>query len=160
MDSPQAILAAKLVSIPLAFTAAGYGLCASHNIVPRLYPEPVGVATPIFAHVFRTGGSIVVPAALTSVLASAYLAYSLPAQRRLWTIAAVSTLVTLPWTRIVMIPGINRLIAISVDLALQTKSDVSGEHVALLKAWASQNYARTFLFFTGGFAGLLASLTA
>jgi hypothetical protein len=160
MDSPQAILAAKLVSIPLAFTATGYGLCASHNIVPRLYSEPVGIATSLFAHVFRIGGSIVVPAALTSVLASAYLAYYVPAQRRLWTIAAVSTLVTLPWTRIVMIPGINRLIAISVDSALQTKSEANGEHLALLKAWVSQNYIRTFAFFTGGFAGLLASLTA
>jgi hypothetical protein len=160
MDSPQAMLAAKLVSIPLAFTATGYGLCASHNIVPRLYSEPVSIATSLFAHVFRIGGSIVVPAALTSVLASAYLAYYVPAQRRLWTIAAVSTLVTLPWTRIVMIPGINRLIAISVDSALQTKSEANGEHVALLKAWVSQNYIRTFAFFTGGFAGLLASLTA
>lgn len=160
MDSPQAILAAKLVSIPLAFTAAGYGLCASQNIVPRLYPEPVGVATPLFAHVFRTGGSIVVPAALTSVLASAYLAYSLPARRRLWTIAAVSTLVSLPWTRAVMIPGINRLIAISVDSALQAQSEASGEHVALLKAWVSQNWVRTAMFFTGGLAGLMASLTA
>ena len=160
MDSPQAILAAKLVSIPLAFTAAGYGLCASQNVVPRLYPEPVGIATPLFAHVFRTGGSIVVPAALTSVLASAYLAYSLPARRRLWTIAAVSTLVSLPWTRAVMIPGINRLISISVDSALQAQSEASGEHVALLKAWVSQNWVRTAMFFTGGLAGLMASLTA
>jgi len=59
-----------------------------------------------------------------------------------------------------MIPGINRLVAISLDSALQAKSEASGEHVKLLKAWASQNYVRTFLFFTGGFAGLVASSTA
>jgi hypothetical protein len=59
-----------------------------------------------------------------------------------------------------MIPGINRLIAISVDSALQTKSEASGEHVSLLKAWVLQNSIRTAMFFTGGFAGLLASLTA
>lgn len=160
MDSPQALLAAKAISIPLALIASGYGICASHNIVPRLYPEPVGIATPIFTHVFYTGGSFVVPTALTSVLASAYLAYSLPRQRRLWTIAAGSTLLTLAWTRIVMIPGINKLIAISVDAALQAKSEVSGEHVTLLKAWVTQNYVRSAMFFAGGFAGLWASLTA
>jgi hypothetical protein len=160
MDSPQTILAAKAISVPLAFVAAGYGLCASHNILPRLYPEPVGISTSIFAHVFRIGGSFVVPTALSSVLTSAYLAYRLPAQRRLWTIAAGSTLSTLAFTRIVMIPGINRLIAISVDVALQAKSEASGEHVELLKAWVTQNYVRSAMFFVGGFAGLWASLTA
>jgi hypothetical protein len=159
MGSPQAFLAAKAVAIPLSLIASGYGICASHNIVPRLYPEPVSVATPIFAHVFFTGGSFVVPTALTSVLASAYLAYSLPRQRRLWTIAAGSTLLTLVWTRIVMIPGINRLIAISLDAALQAKSEASGEHLPLLKAWVVQNYVRSAMFFVGGFAGLWASLT-
>ncbi|KAM0707690.1 hypothetical protein Q7P35_004337 [Cladosporium inversicolor] len=160
MDSPQALLAAKAISIPLALIASGYGICASHNIVPRLYPEPVGVATPIFAHVFYTGGSFVVPTALTSVLASAYLAYHLPRQRRLWTIAAGSTLLTLAWTRIVMIPGIDRLIAISLDAALQAKSEASGEHLPLLKAWVTQNYVRSAMFFVGGVSGLWASLTA
>lgn len=160
MDSPQALHAAKLVSVPLALIASGYGLCASHNIVPRLYPEPVGAATTIFAHVFRAGGSVVVPAALTSVLASAYLAYQLPAQRRLWTLAAGSTLVTLAWTKFVMIAGIDRLIEISVDAALQAKSEASGEHVALLKAWVSQNYIRSAMFLTGGLSGLWASMKA
>jgi hypothetical protein len=149
MDSPQALLVAKAVSIPLALIASGYGICASHNIVPRLYPEPVSVATPIFAHVFFTGGSFVVPTALTSVLASAYLAYSMPRQRRLWTIAAGSTLLTLAWTRFV-----------SLDAALQAKSEASGEHLPLLKAWVVQNYVRSAMFFVGGFAGLWASLTA
>lgn len=160
MNSPQAILAAKLVSVPLALVAAGYSFCSSQNIVPRLYPEPVGPATSIFAHVYHIGRSFAMPAALTSFVASAYLAYSLPSQRRLWTTAAASMLLPLIWTRTVMIPGINRLVAISLDPALQAKSEASGEHVKLLKAWASQNYVRTFLFFTGGFAGLLASSTA
>lgn len=160
MDSPQALQAAKFVSVPLALIASGYGICASHNIVPRLYPEPAGVATPIFTHVFYTGGSFVVPTAITSVLASAYLAYSLPAQRRWWTLAAGSTLVTLAWTKIIMIPGINRLIEISLDAALQAKSEASGEHVALLKAWVFQNYIRSALFLTGGLSGLWASLNA
>jgi hypothetical protein len=160
MDSPQALLAAKAIAVPLSLLASGYGICASHNIVPRLYPEPVGIATPIFAHVFFTGGSVVVPTAITSVLASSYLAYSLPRQRRLWTFAAASTLLTLAWTRIVMIPGINRLIAISLDSALQAKSEASGEHLPLLKAWVTQNYVRSAMFFAGGFAGFWASLTA
>lgn len=160
MDSPQALLAAKALAIPLSLIASGYGICASHNILPRLYQEPASISTPIFTHVFYTGGAFVVPTAITSVLASGYLAYSIPRQRRLWIAAASSTLLTLAWTRIVMIPGINRLIAISVDAALQAKSEASGEHVELLKAWYWQNYVRSALFFAGGFIGLLGSLTA
>jgi hypothetical protein len=60
----------------------------------------------------------------------------------------------------VMIPGINRLIAISLDAALQAKSEASGEHLPLLKAWVVQNYVRSAMFFVGGFAGLWAELTA
>ena len=160
MDSPQALLAAKAISVPLALIASGYSIAASQNILPRLYPEPVGVATPIFAHVFYAGGAFIVPTAVTSALASAYLAYTLPRQRRLWTLAATSTLLSLVLTRVVMLPGINRLIAISVDAGLQAKSEASGEHLRLLKAWVAQNYVRSAMFFAGGFAGLWASLTA
>ncbi|KAM0723649.1 hypothetical protein Q7P37_000637 [Cladosporium fusiforme] len=160
MDSPNALLSAKLISVPLAFIATGYGICASHNIVPRLYPEPVAIATPIFSHVFYTGGSFVVPAGLTSTLASAYLAWQIPSQRRLWTLAAVGTLATLPWTRLWMFPGIVRLIDISTDATLQAQSTASGEHIELLKQWVTQNYIRAAMFAVGGFSGLWASLTA
>lgn len=160
MDSPTALLSAKLISVPLALIATGYGICASHNIIPRLYPEPVGISTPIFSHVFTTGGAFVVPCAVTSVLASSYMAYRIPSQRRLWSLAAVSTLVTLPWTRLWMYPGIVRLMDISVDAGLQAKSTASGEHIVLLKQWVTQNYIRAAMFFVGGFSGLWASLNA
>ena len=37
MDSPQSILIAKAISVPLALIASGYGICASHNIVIESY---------------------------------------------------------------------------------------------------------------------------
>lgn len=162
MDSSTALTSAKLISVPLTLMAAGYGICASHNIVPRLYPEPAGTATSIFTHVFYTGGSIVVPTGITSALASAYLAYnsSNSSQRKLWIGAATGTLLTLPWTRLWMYPGIMRLIAISKDAALQSKSAASGEHVTLLRKWAVENYVRSAMFLAGGFAGLWASVAA
>ena len=154
MDSPTALTTAKLTSIPLTLMAAGYGICASHNIVPRLYREPASTATSIFTHVFHTGGSIVVPTGLTSAPASLYLAYPQPRQRKLWLAAAAGTLLTLPWTRLWMFPGIMRLIAISEDAALQSQSAVSREHVVLLRRWVVENYVRSAMFLAGGLAGV------
>nr|OQO11973.1 hypothetical protein B0A51_17083 [Rachicladosporium sp. CCFEE 5018] len=160
MDSPTALLTAKMIAIPLALTSAGYGINASQNTVPRLYKEPAKIATSIFAHVFHTGAYFVVPSTLLSVAASTFLAYSIPRQRQVWGTVAVMTLAALPWTRLVMMPGISRLLAISEDEAAQHKCGGSGEHTYLLKKWVGQNYIRASFFLIAGLTGLWASLEA
>ncbi|KAK6439425.1 hypothetical protein LTR95_004373 [Oleoguttula sp. CCFEE 5521] len=154
MDSPTALVTAKMIAIPLALTSAGYGFSASQNTVPRLYKEPAKTATSIFAHVFHTGGQFVVPSTLLSVASSAFLAYSIPRQRQVWGTVAVTTLAALPWTWVVMMPGIKRLLAISEDEKLQHKCGGSGEHTYLLKKWVGQNYVRASFFLIAGLIGL------
>ncbi|KAL1589762.1 hypothetical protein WHR41_01615 [Cladosporium halotolerans] len=112
MDAPTLVVAAKLTSITLSLLTSGYGLFASQNILPRLLSEPPRVSTPLFAHIFRTGGIFVVPLSMTSTAASAYLAYALPLERNAWGAAALAALATMPWTGLVMLPGIRRLIEI------------------------------------------------
>lgn len=158
MDSQAALTAARLTSIPLAFIAAGYGIMASHNVLPRLSQEKPQVSTPLFAHVFRAGGKFIVPTGLLSTAASAYLAYVLPEERQLWSTAALFTLGTLPWTRLVMFSGILRLIAISESEKEAHKCEGSGEHVYLMKRWMFQNYIRASMFGVAGFFGLWAVL--
>lgn len=156
MNPRTAIQAAKLTSIPVAFVLAGYGYCASHNSVPQLYDKSPSISTPIFTQVYRVGAGVVVPGAALSAAASAYLAYAIPAQRALWAVASASTIGALPFTAIVMMPGIKRLIAMSESSAEQENTARTGEHVELLKKWAAQNYVRGSLFLMGAMIGLVA----
>lgn len=154
MDAPTLLTAAKLTSITLSLLTSGYGLFASQNILPRLLSESPRVSTPLFAHIFRAGGIFVVPLSMTSTAASAYLAYALPLERNAWGAAALAALATMPWTGLVMLPGITRLIEISRDEGLQGKSEGSGEHLGLLRAWTKQNYIRATMLMVAGLVGL------
>lgn len=160
MDSTTAILTAKLLATALALTAAGYSFNSSQNAVPLLYREPIRTSTSIFARTFFAGATFAVPTSLGSVLASSYLAYALPSQRSLWATSAGLVLATMPLTRLVMWPGIMRLIAISRDEKLEEEVEGTGEHIGLLKAWVRQNYLRASLYFAGGMVGLWAVVTA
>lgn len=59
-----------------------------------------------------------------------------------------------------MLPGITRLIQISEDREVQSKSEQTLEHRQLLKKWVAQNYVRSVLFLTSGFVGLWATVMA
>ena len=156
MDS---IAAAKIISIPTAFFVAGYSFSFSQNTVPLLYKQAASVATPVFSGVFYQGAAAVAPCSVLATTANAYLAYSLPRQRKLWTIAAGLTLFALPFTQLVMSGGINRLLEIAKSVALQAKADQSGEVERLLRTWVLQNWVRTFSYFSGGVVGLYAVAT-
>lgn len=160
MDSQTPIFAAKLISTTLALATSGYGFNSSQNTVPRFYQEPAKLSTSVFAHTFYTGAKFVVPTSIASIAASSYLAVVLPEQRALWATSAGLVLATLPLTRVVMYPGIQRLIAISEDTSLCEESEKSRQHVRLLKAWVGQNYFRASLFLAGGLVGMLAILTS
>jgi len=161
MDASHFILLAKFAATSLALVTAGYGINSSQNTLPRLYSEPARLSTSLFTHTFHAGAKFVLPASVTSMLASSYLAWALPEQREkaLWAMSAGFVLSTLGWTRLVMYPGIMRLIAISEDSKLYEKAEGSREHIKLLKAWETQNYVRAGLFFAGGAVALWSGLT-
>jgi len=158
MDSAQAIQAAQVVSITTSLISAGYSYGFSQNAVPQLYSHAPSFSTPVFKGVFLDGANTIVPLALVSTSASAFLAYALPAQRSLWLVAGVAALLSAPWTRIVMYPGIQRLIHISENAKEQEKAEQTLEHRQLLKAWVAQNYARATFFLISGATGLALSL--
>ncbi|GKU13037.1 hypothetical protein FLAG1_11471 [Fusarium langsethiae] len=74
---------------------------------------------------------------------SGIVAYLLPAQRTLWTVAAVTTLSQLPWTG---------LAASSVEQEKASREEV----VDLLKKWRWMNIVRGLLALTGGLIAVLA----
>lgn len=156
MDAKTTIQAAKLLSIPLAFGLAGYGVSTSQNCIPHLYDKPASISTSIFAHVFHDGATVVIPSAIVSAVASAYLAYTLPDERLLWTVASTTPIATLAYTSILMMPDIQRLLSISQSNVELEKVERNREHVALLKKWAAHNHVRAAMYFTGGMCGLLA----
>lgn len=122
--------------------------------------HPPSVSTPIFAGVYYHGAAFVIPTALVSSAAYAYLAYSIPAERTIYAAAASAVLVNIPLTGIVMMPGIKRLIEVSKQGASeQAKAGQSGEVLRLLKAWNAQNVVRAVLTFAAGVAGLSAAMT-
>lgn len=161
MDTSTAIHYAKLVSFPTAFFLSGYSLSYSQCTVPQLYDVRPQISTPIFKNVFYGGASVVVPGALLSSAASAFLAYAVPEHRRVWASAAAAVLFTQPWTALVMMPGIKRLLEISeANAAVQSKVEQTLEHRQLLKTWVAQNFLRAGLYFVGGLAGMYATLVA
>jgi hypothetical protein len=154
------VLFAKLVSIPGAFFLGSYNFTFSQNVVPHLYRQTASVATPIFDKIFHRGGATIMPVAACAIAANCYLAYrGDKTHRRMYGAAAVLIASSLPLTNLVMLPGINRLIEIGRDTALQSQGQTQSEVVALLRKWVAQNYFRGSLHLTAGMVGLLAALT-
>jgi len=150
---------AKLIAIPGAFAMFGYSFASSQNFLPLIFDKPSSIAAPVFSGVFHRGGDFMVPMVAITSTAFAYLAYRRPTRRLLY--GSVSALIFgfLPWTRIVMWPGIQRLVEISESSQVQmSAADASGETLRLLKAWYNQNLIRASIAFVGGMAGFVASL--
>ncbi|KAK4501933.1 hypothetical protein PRZ48_007743 [Zasmidium cellare] len=151
MDSTQA---AKLIAIPAALIVSGYQLALSQNSLPIILNEAASISTPIFKQVYNRGAVIAVPGALAASTAFGYLAYTTRnnTHRRLFTTGAILTFGVLPFTRLVMYSGIERLIEISGSAAVQERS--GAEVTKLLKAWTVQNWVRAGMMLTAGVAGL------
>ncbi len=96
-----------------------------------------------------------VPLGLFSASCSALVAYLLPSQRTLWSVAGVATFAQLPWTLLFMMKTINRLGAIAASKDEQVKAS-GAEVVALLRQWAWMNIVRGLLAMVGGLAGVWA----
>ena len=99
-----------------------------------------------------------VPMTAITSASFAYLAYRRPAERTMYASASALVLGFLPWTRLVMWSGIQRLCEISESPEVQmSAADASGETLELLKAWYVQNFVRASFAFVGGMLGLVTS---
>jgi hypothetical protein len=151
MDS---ITIAQYLSIPTAFLLSGYGISASQGTVPLLYKLPASVSSEVFKGVYKNGATFIAPCAIMSASALAYLAYAIPAQRKYYAGASACILSTQIFTLTVMLPDINRMIAISESAVEQQKADASGEALKLMKSWVVKNYCRVAMHFSGGMLAL------
>nr|POE72858.1 anthrone oxygenase encc [Quercus suber] len=152
------ISTARFLSIPTAFLLSGYFTAHSHNIGPNLLPQSAQTSTTLFKSVYYTGITFVAPISALAGGAYAYLAYSQSAQRMQYATAAGLSVACLPWTRIVMAGGIERLIALSGRS--EAEVDKAGsEVVKLLSTWVWQNWVRAAMAMAGGMVGFATLLT-
>lgn len=140
---------------------AGYSWAFSQNVMPLLYNDgSARVTTPLFRQIFYGGGYVALPCSLGSAAMSAYLAYLCTdaGQRKKYIAAFATSMITAPITMLVMLPGIQRLIAISESQAEQEKSDKTLEHRELLKSWSFWNGVRAVLYLGSGGMSLWAGI--
>ncbi|KAH0283454.1 hypothetical protein M436DRAFT_82386 [Aureobasidium namibiae CBS 147.97] len=157
MDST---LTAQIISISGAFFLGSYNTTFSQNVIPHLYNLPSSISTPLFDKIFHKGGATIMPIATVAIAANCYLAYNSDGTtRKLYGSAAILVLASLPLTKFVMMPGIQRLVDIGRSAALQSKGVVDTEVTTLLKTWVKQNYFRGSLHLTAGLLGLFAALS-
>ncbi|KAM0343591.1 hypothetical protein ACHAPU_008342 [Fusarium lateritium] len=134
---------------------AGANLSSSHLTVPLLYTQPTAISTPFFKDFYTRGALTLVPLSIFSGVSSGIVAYLVPAQRNLWTVAAVATMSQLPWTVLGMMATNNRLNDIAASSVEQEKASRE-EVVGLLKKWRWMNIVRGLLALTGGLSAVLA----
>ncbi|GAB7350602.1 hypothetical protein MBLNU459_g1171t1 [Dothideomycetes sp. NU459] len=149
------IRTAQVLGLTSSILLSGVNIGSSILTVPILYTRPASVSTPIFHEFFARGKATLVPLGFFAGACSALVAYLLPPQRRLWTVAAVATLSQTPWTVLAMMSTNNRLIAIAGSKAEQDRAS-KDEVVSLLRKWAWMNAVRGLLALVGGLAGVLA----
>lgn len=153
MAQAQPILrtSTALVGITSAMVLSGINIGTSLLFVPHLTALPTETSTKIFDRLFHDGAKAVVPLAAASILSFAYLAYDTVPKRSEFAGAAGLVAATLVWTRVVIMPVNERLIAIArgkEEGRIGGGSRVAGggrsEVEALLGSWQWMNYARGF----------------
>jgi hypothetical protein len=160
MDPVSILRTAKLIAVPLPFALAGYSYAFSQNAVPLVYDLPAEQSTPVFDGVYHQGALVVAPGGLLATATSAYLAYAIPEQQRLWAVAAIINILPLVWTGTVMSKGINRLLEIRKDESKQAKATANLEARQLLARWVKQNYVRAALYVAAGVVALRGTIGA
>ena len=149
----------------LAFVYSGFSFGASALTIPLVQKLPAAEATAFFKPFFFTGAGLVVPMAIGSATAAAAGSYllsgrSTPVAERvhgyspvnLGYAAAVVVLLGLPWTRVVMMGTVNRLLVLAEDRAKSQAA--SSEVIDLLAAWQWMNQVRAGIAATAGLLGL------
>lgn len=146
---------AQALGLTTSLFLSGVNIGTSILVLPILYTRPVSVSTPVFSELYHRGAVTLVPLGIFSGACSGLVAYLLPAQRNLWTVAAVFTLAQTPWTLLAMMKTNTRLNTISASKVEQEKAGKE-EVEGLLKQWAWMNIVRGFLAMVGGAAGTYA----
>lgn len=145
----------QVIGLTSSLIIAGINLGASHLTVPLLYQQPIPISVAFFKEFYTRGALTLVPLAILSGSSSGLVAYLVPAQRTLWTAAAVATLSQIPRTLIGMMATNNRLNEIA-DSKVQQEKVNREEVVSLLKRWRWMNIVRGLLALTGGLSAVLA----
>lgn len=154
MEATQALKFLKMGTIAIPFALSGFSFSASYINVNNLVDLPLSQSAPIFSKVYHHGATIMGPGSVSSFCASMYLAYVIPSQRMLWATAGISTISILPFTMLVMLPGINRVLAAVGGSQAEREKVAESEGKELLRTWVKQNYVRTTLLFAGGMTAL------
>ena len=137
----DAVTVARFLSIPTTFLMTGYSISASQSTLPIIYDQPASVSLKVFEGVYKKGAILVVPGAILSATAMAYLAYVYPEQRKTYGAAAAVTLTWLPFTTLFMFKGINRLLEIGASSVETQKAEQSGEDDTDDECWPAKIFA-------------------
>ncbi|PSK54034.1 hypothetical protein C1H76_3231 [Elsinoe australis] len=143
----------QALGLSAAFILSGFSAGISWTTLPATYRISPSAALPIFKDVFYEGGAFVVPFGVLNLLITGAAAYRNAEQRIPLSIAAALLVAPIVFTRIVMFPGIQKLLAFEQS-SPETQTANAGEIIKLLKAWSAQNYARAGMFFVAGSIGL------
>lgn len=139
---------------------AGYSFATTQNIISNISDLPPQQSTPIFKNITTSGFYTVYPAILISSAASATLwNFSHSAEvKRLHLIAALSTFATIPYSGLVMLSGVKRLLRISEDRELQLKTEQNLEARQLLRKWSRQSVITTIFYVVSAVSGVRAAM--
>ncbi|KAI2622430.1 hypothetical protein GGR54DRAFT_63598 [Hypoxylon sp. NC1633] len=165
----------QATAITVLTSSAGLSASLSLFTIPRLLTSPTPVLIRQFnAMLAAAHAYLPLPLVLPS-LAHLYLAWALPGKTRLYVVAAVLSLTTLPWTSVAMLP-LNRAMARKLevlDAADVGVGDVLVDEMAgssarggqdetahaLADSWATRNLYRPAVALAAGCIGLYAALS-
>lgn len=156
MDSATTTKTLQALSTGVGLTFAGFSFAASYLAIEPIIALSPTESTSTFAYIFYEGGKFALPACIGGAAFNVACAVRLPRQRVRHSVAAALLLGVLAFTRIVMFPGITRMISISkmnAALAVTTADEVA----SLLRAWKWQNYARAIFGLVAGTLSTIAT---
>ncbi|KIV97331.1 hypothetical protein PV10_01093 [Exophiala mesophila] len=154
MDNPTIIRTTQALGLTTALVSSGISFCAAGLCFPPILPLPISESSRILASLFYSGGKLVVPLTITSAVCNGVAGYLVPQAWREYTVAAILALSIPIYTRVWMMPGINKLLRVS-QMDGSAIQGVRREHVLqLLQEWASQTYIRGALALGAGLLGV------
>lgn len=134
---------------------------SSYLAINSLLPLPINESVRIFADLYHTGASFIIPLAIGSTATNALAAYMTPLRRRriIFAAAALAAIGTLAYTGLAMFPNINRLLQIKDMNGSEIQGVQKIEVVHRITVWKEQNYVRAGLSFAAGVLALVAAFS-
>ena len=160
--APSAI--AIFTGVPSALLLAGYNIACSQAAVPAIQHLPAELKVPAFTKLYMTNlKQFFLPSAATSLVSFGYLGTNAGIRGQtgeciMYCGAAALMLGAGLVTKLVQLPGVERLLEISETDAWEMNKEIEIEAAKLVKRWAAQNWLRVGLAATAGGIGLYAAL--